>query len=91
MSDFDTKMTEIDLKLQIHALKQENAALREDKEQLKRESAALWESKERLFYLSEHWNPKNDFKNDEIGKRIVIGDYERMIAAIDAARKEAQP
>lgn len=28
MSDLDTKMTEIDLKLQIQALKQENATLR---------------------------------------------------------------
>lgn len=35
MSDFDTKMTEIALKLQIHALKQENAALRGELRRLK--------------------------------------------------------
>jgi hypothetical protein len=55
-----------------------------------RENAALREDKQRLFYLSERWNPKNDFRNDEIGKWIVIGDHNRMIAAIDAARKEAK-
>jgi hypothetical protein len=59
--------------------------------ELERENAALRADKERLLYLSKRWNPKNHFWNDEIGKWIVIGDHNRMIAAIDAAREEAQP
>ena len=70
---------------------QECAWMQVELKKLKTENAALREDKQRLLYLSERWNPKNDFRNDEIGKWIVIGDHNSMIAAIDAARKEAQP
>ena len=59
--------------------------------QLERENAALRKDKARLEYLSERWNPTSDLWNDQIGKWMLSGDHDRMIKAIDAARKEAQP
>lgn len=46
MEDFDTKMTEIDLNLQIHTLKQENATLRGEYHSLERANAIMKEKYE---------------------------------------------
>lgn len=97
------KMNPFEATARLNELERENAALREviksniiDIGQLSEEAVTLREDKERLDWLEKNKFQHRDFNTgDSLGYEwCVSSSYEDEIcvrAAIDAARKEAQP